>query len=138
MQGIWQNVDYSDVNTVCRNSCQTCLATGNDDQVIRLFRYPVVIDRQIHREYFGHSSHVTKVRFNASGEQLVSIGGNDRTILIWRVKGGPAEEKRQMFVSNFLSMKSLGEDEIGDDENIEYDDHEVDYPRKREVKAEAA
>lgn len=49
VQGIWQGVDYSDVNTVCRNAGQTCLSTGSDDQVVRLFKYPTVIDRQIHR-----------------------------------------------------------------------------------------
>lgn len=43
MKGIFQGVDYSDVNTVCREPNKQFIAVGYDDQAIRLFRYPCYI-----------------------------------------------------------------------------------------------
>ena len=43
---------------------RTLIATGGDDQKIRLFNYPVIIPKQKNKEYAGHSSHVTRVRFS--------------------------------------------------------------------------
>jgi len=34
----------------------------------------------------GHSSHVTNVRFNKSDSYLVTLGGNDRTVCVWRMQ----------------------------------------------------
>lgn len=77
VQGVFQGVDYTDVNSCCRSNSNKYLATGNDDSNIRLFRYPVVVEKQVHKEYKGHSSHITKVRFTYSDNYLVSTGGMD-------------------------------------------------------------
>jgi WD40 repeat protein len=45
--GIFQGVDYSDVNTVCRNKAGHLLAAGYDDQMVRLFRYPAYVPKQV-------------------------------------------------------------------------------------------
>jgi len=40
----------------------------------------------------GHSSHVTRVRFSKDDNWLVSTGGNDKTVLLWKTGdkfGGP-------------------------------------------------
>ena len=34
--------------------------------------------------YRGHSSHVTKVRFTADGNYLISTGGHDKSIFQWK------------------------------------------------------
>jgi WD40 repeat protein len=83
VQGIFQGVDFSDINTVCRDQTKSFLAVGYDDQTIRLFRYPCYIPKQIHKTYYGHSSHVTRIRF--SPNYLISIGGEDKTIIVWNV-----------------------------------------------------
>ena len=44
-----------------------------------------------HSEYAGHSSHVTGVRFLRNDKYVVSTGGMDKSILIWRVE--PVYEK---------------------------------------------
>lgn len=49
VQGIWQGSDYTDINTVCASPSRRLLATGGDDQKIRLFQYPVVIPKQKNR-----------------------------------------------------------------------------------------
>lgn len=83
VQGIFQGVDYSDINTVCRDPTGRLLAVGYDDQCIRVFRYPCYIDKQVFKVYPGHSSHVTRVRF--TNKYMVSLGGNDRTIIVWNI-----------------------------------------------------
>jgi WD40 repeat protein len=83
VQGIFQGVDYTDVNSVCRDPSGNYLAVGYDDQTIRLFRYPCYIPKQISKQYYGHSSHITKIRF--SPNHLISVGGLDRTIIVWDI-----------------------------------------------------
>jgi WD40 repeat protein len=64
VQGIWQGVDYTDINTVCASPSRQLLVTGGDDQIIRLFKYPAVVPKQKNKAYIGHASHVTRVRFS--------------------------------------------------------------------------
>lgn len=85
VQEVHQDVDYSNINCVCVNPTKSLVATGGDDQKIRLFNYPVTIPKQKHSYYVGHSSHVTRVRFSADEQNLLSVGGNDRTIILWKV-----------------------------------------------------
>lgn len=46
VQGIFQGVDYTDINAVCRDPSSSFIAVGYDDQVIRLFKYPCYIPKQ--------------------------------------------------------------------------------------------
>lgn len=43
---------------------RSLIATGGDDQKVRLFTYPVTIPKQKNKDFTGHSSHVTKVLFS--------------------------------------------------------------------------
>lgn len=92
VQEIHQDVDYSNINCVCVNPTRTLVATGGDDQRVRLFTYPVTIPKQKNKDFVGHSSHVTKVRFSADEQHLLSVGGNDRTIILWDVTGNEHDE----------------------------------------------
>jgi len=85
VQGIWPpDCDYRDVN-----SCQAMpdmgdIVTGDDFSKVKLFKYPALKLGSLHQTYVGHAGHVTCVRFTASRRFVVSIGGADRTILVWR------------------------------------------------------
>lgn len=46
VQEIHQDVDYSNINAVCMSPSQSLIATGGDDQKVRLFNFPVIIPRQ--------------------------------------------------------------------------------------------
>lgn len=46
VQEIHQDVDYSNINAVDRSPSGQLIATGGDDQKIRLFNSPVIIPRQ--------------------------------------------------------------------------------------------
>jgi WD40 repeat protein len=62
----------------CRRS-KSCkyLVTCDDNGLVKLFNYPVVIEEAPHRAYRGHSSHVMCVRFNADDSIVCSAGGKD-------------------------------------------------------------
>ena len=64
VQEIHQDVDYSNLNAVCLSPSRTLIATGSDDQKVRLFNYPAIVPKQKSKAFVGHSSHVTKVRFS--------------------------------------------------------------------------
>ena len=86
MQGIWYDFSKgSDINTVDRNPDADLLAVGDDRGRIRLFKYPCVRKGAEHRTVRGHASHLTCLKFLADGETLLSLGGNDNTMLQWRV-----------------------------------------------------
>lgn len=76
-------MDYTDVNSVSRSHNGLLLATGDDFGMVKLFKYPCVVEKAQNNEYSGHSSHVTKVKFSNNDRYLVSTGGNDMTVMIW-------------------------------------------------------
>ena len=90
--GVWNNGealrDTSDLITCCRAPSGKHAVTGDDGGRLRLLNYPCVAERAPAREYCAHSSHVSQVRFDATGARLASTGGHDRAVLVWRTLGG--------------------------------------------------
>ena len=114
VQGIFETVDFSDINTVCRSENRTVLATGDDNQKVRLLKYPSVVPKSGAKSYTAHSSHVTRVRFCCNDNMLVSIGGNDKTVLVWTTDFGG---------ENPIKAKLLGSQ--GSHEDEELDENEI-------------
>jgi WD40 repeat protein len=86
VQGIWPpGADGTDINSADRSPLGSILATADDFGLVKLFRYPCATEKAEFAEFSGHSSHVTNVRFNASGEELLSVGGNDKCLFVWRM-----------------------------------------------------
>lgn len=83
VQGIWPGLDYTDVNAVDRSRNGLLLATGDDFGQVKLFKYPCVQEQSAFNEHYGHSSHVTGVKFTANDTFVISTGGNDKTVLVW-------------------------------------------------------
>jgi microtubule-associated protein-like 6 len=84
VKGIFQGIDFSEVHTVCREPNNQFIAVGYNDQTVRLFRYPCYIEKQVSKTFYGHSSHLTRVKFTS--EKMVTLGGNDRTVIVWDVE----------------------------------------------------
>ncbi|EGR30797.1 hypothetical protein IMG5_123400 [Ichthyophthirius multifiliis] len=124
VQGVFQGVDYTDVNSVVRSGSQKFLASGNDDSKIKLFKYPVVVPKQVHKEYLGHSSHITKVRFTFDDNFLISVGGNDKCTMIWKTTFGAG------------LGKSVDQIQEIQDDDIDLTD-EIDIPKKKYAKNKA-
>jgi WD40 repeat protein len=89
VQGIWppEATGYV-VNYTCMSKNKKVLATGDDFSLVKLFKYPCVVEKARYKEYKGHSSHVCKIRFTANDLFLISVGGNDKSVFIWETDFG--------------------------------------------------
>jgi WD40 repeat protein len=74
--------------------------------LIKLFKYPCVVEKAAFKQFSGHSSHVTRVKFTYNDNFVISAGGNDKTIIVWETDfsmehGAPknhnAEEHKEAF-----------------------------------------
>ena len=89
MRGIWpEDADGTDINACCRSNIgeRELLATADDFGKVKLFNYPCVVDDAPFAVHPGHSAQVTSVRFMHGDTHVVSVGGNDRSVLQWRVR----------------------------------------------------
>jgi microtubule-associated protein-like 6 len=85
VQGIWPAcADGTDINAVDRSHSGSLLATADDLGKVKLFRFPCVEKTAMSAAYDGHSSHVTNVRWSLSDSHLISLGGADNAVFIWR------------------------------------------------------
>jgi len=80
--------DGTDVNCVTvsgdHKSDYRVIASGDDSQLVHLFRYPALHQNWPTKEFVAHSSHVTRVRFTPDSSLLFSLGGLDQTLMQWR------------------------------------------------------
>jgi len=83
-------MDGTDVNALDRakkiqpNGMQL-LAAGDDLGQVRILEYPCLVKNSQGVKGRGHSSHVTNVLFDNSDKLLFSTGGEDQTVLQWKV-----------------------------------------------------
>lgn len=85
VQYIWpEAADGSDINSVHKAHNSKLLVTADDFGQINLFRWPVVVEKQSCKSYTGHSAHVTKVKFSHDDSYIVSIGGDDKCLFVWK------------------------------------------------------
>lgn len=60
------------------------IAVGDTNKLVRLLRCPAPERHSPSKAYSGHSSHVTSVRFVDDGQSLISAGGFDQSVFVWR------------------------------------------------------
>lgn len=86
VQGIWPPCsDGTDINAVARSDDQKLIATVDDFGLLKLFRFPVPMKNASYSKYIGHSSHVTNVIFTEQGSHVLTTGGNDKSVMQWRL-----------------------------------------------------
>ncbi|XP_069172867.1 echinoderm microtubule-associated protein-like 5 isoform X2 [Procambarus clarkii] len=89
--GIWHKyADTSDVNTCDANFRRAIMVTGDDHGFVKLFRFPCTKRGSKSRIAVGHSEHVTNVRWTCDAEHVVSVGGADHAVFLWRL--GPSRQ----------------------------------------------
>ena len=89
VQGVWpEGADGTDVNSVDRSPDGSYLVSGDDFSLVKLFRYPCTKEKAKFKSYKGHAEHVLKVRFSCDGKSVLSVGGLDKAIMQFSVKGG--------------------------------------------------
>lgn len=85
VQGIWApGSNYTEINTCMALPEVGDVITGDDYGRVNLFRYPSLVHGALYQSYVGHASHVTRVCFNYNRRLVISIGGRDRTALLWK------------------------------------------------------
>uniref|UniRef100_A0A3Q2YV67 EMAP like 6 n=1 Tax=Hippocampus comes TaxID=109280 RepID=A0A3Q2YV67_HIPCM len=83
--GIWpRNADKADVNCACVSRAGLNLVTGDDLGLIKLFDFPCSEKFAKHKRYSGHSAHVTNARFACDDKFVISAGGSDRSLFVWK------------------------------------------------------
>jgi len=89
VQGIWppDSTNYV-VNYTCMSNNKKVLATADDFSLVKLFKYPCVVEKAKYKSFSGHSSHVCKIRFSKNDLFLFSVGGNDKSVFIWETDFG--------------------------------------------------
>lgn len=87
-QGIFPGVMGTEVNSVCRAKNKKVMATGENSQLVKLFKYPCTIEKANFKSYLAHSSYVTRTRFTFKDNFLISAGGHDNTTIIWTTDFG--------------------------------------------------
>ena len=93
------------------------IAVADQMSHVCLFNFPCVVPKAQHKEYCGHSSYVTKVKFSADDSYLYSTGGNDKCVFVWETDFGNNPDGHQKAGKAILNQK---EEEV--DEYLEDDD----------------
>ena len=77
--------DGTDVNALYRSNSEKYCVCGDDSFQINLFTWPALKGAyENSKQYKGHCSHVLGLQFTGTDSHVVSVGGNDATILEWR------------------------------------------------------
>ena len=75
----------TDVNALYRSNSEKYCVCGDDSFQINLFTWPALKGAyENSKQYKGHCSHVLGLQFTGTDSHVVSVGGNDATILEWR------------------------------------------------------
>uniref|UniRef100_A0AAR2KFA6 HELP domain-containing protein n=1 Tax=Pygocentrus nattereri TaxID=42514 RepID=A0AAR2KFA6_PYGNA len=83
--GVWpRNADKADVNCASVSHAGLNVVTGDDFGLVKLFDFPCPEKFAKHKRYFGHSAHVTNIRFSYDDKYVISVGGNDCSVFVWR------------------------------------------------------
>lgn len=99
-QGVWApTAQAGDINAVARSNKgdwtenERVLAVADDFGFVRLTRYPANVGVSNEVSYRGHSARVTSTLFSSNDKFLVTTGGADRCVFVWRHKDpeGPVE-----------------------------------------------
>ena len=78
--------DGTHINGVWRTNDKKYLISADDWGLMNIFNYPVMDSTHQARSYAAHSEHVTRAVSSSDGTRVFSIGGNDKTIVQWRLK----------------------------------------------------
>nr|XP_046163640.1 echinoderm microtubule-associated protein-like 5 isoform X2 [Oncorhynchus gorbuscha] len=88
--GIWsRNTDKADVTCACVSHSGLNIVTGDDFGMVKLFDFPCPEKFAKHKRFLGHSAHLTNIRFTSGDRFVISAGGDDRSLFVWRCIHAP-------------------------------------------------
>lgn len=87
VKGMWPEAsDGTDINQIDVNPTRPLLAMGDDFRAVELTRFPCIDKAAAKKRFTGHSEHVTNVRWSRDGNTLISLGGLDAAVMVWRLR----------------------------------------------------
>ena len=87
VMGIWPpGSDGTDVNALDVSRDRSLLVTADDFGNLKLFNFPCVVEDAPYRGYGGHASHVMNAKFLGFDSLVATVGGADRSVLLWKVE----------------------------------------------------
>ena len=83
--GIWPpGANSGDINNSHVSNRGNLVATGDDFGLVKLFNFPANKKNAAFLTFHGHSAHVTNLKFTFNDRYLVSTGGDDSCVFIWK------------------------------------------------------
>jgi len=79
-------VDGTHINDVAMSTNGELLFTADDYGLVNVYKYPVENTSSASRSFSAHSEHVVRIQLSKDGTRLFSIGGQDKTLIQWRIK----------------------------------------------------
>jgi len=110
VMGIWPAYsDGTDINAVDVSNPEEdgkLIVTGDDSALVSLMNYPCIVKHAPRKEYTGHGSHVTNVRFyrtfqfreSEGDSHVATTGGRDSTLITWGVVPTPVSPPVRKYV----------------------------------------
>ncbi|KAL3861141.1 hypothetical protein ACJMK2_007210, partial [Sinanodonta woodiana] len=84
--GAWTGLENGEIiKTVCRSNFRDLMVTGDDEGILRLYKYPSSRLRADCRSAKMYSAEVKATAFSCDDTIVISCGGNDTSIIQWSV-----------------------------------------------------
>ena len=82
-KGLAHNAE-SPIRTVCAMPDVGDIISGDSNGKLKAYRYPAIMQNALCQTYNGHAGPIARVMSSANKRYLISIGQDDRTILLWK------------------------------------------------------
>lgn len=102
VMGVWHGEDLAGVQSLdvaatwsgagSGGGSVTAAASGS---AVKLYRYPAVEKRPTARTLSGHGGAVRGVRFADRENALLSVGGSDQALMVWKKRQPPQQQQRR-------------------------------------------
>ena len=124
VQGIWPPAaDGTDINAISRSNNERLCVTADDFGRVKLFRWPCISNKAQSKNYRGHASHVTNITFSHDDGYVISTGGTDNCIFLWKTD---YDHNEQMKLESILNEKSERGDVSEEESESDSDENVVD------------
>ena len=109
------------------------LAAGDDFQLLRVMRYPCTVAHDVEAAHVhtsaGHAASLTAARFSFNDRYILTAGGEDLAVFVWRMQAAVAAQTATTFTQGSADTGSTafvatGSDEEGDEDEAEDSDVE--------------
>ena len=86
IEGIFNgNLNTNYINCVNKSGNERIILAGTNEMFLNLYHYPCIDEKPFIKQYLAHSDKITGVLYNHNSTLAITIGGIDKTIMIWKI-----------------------------------------------------